>query len=593
MNMLLALLIGMIAMAIIIILTPDQIRRVLIGLVIAFMIGLSILVLQGYSVNETILWASDYQVLSGQTLFSFEESNLSSIAAFGFIFVGALALLFGLELADRYEQAMSLLAIASAIGVAYANNFFTFLFFWELLTVTTCVLIMLKRAADSINIGFNILILQLIGGFSITLGIVLHYSVTGSLDLAFPQAGLPFFVFGIGLKTAFLPLHFWVPWGYPKANFYSSVLLAALCTKVGVYGVARILGSAEWIAVMGACMSIVAVTFALLQHDLRKLLSYHIISQVGYMIAGVGIGTAIAVDGAMLHLVNHMIYKALLFMSAGMLIYSVNTDDIHDLRTHDHNDNDSPFIWKMIPVAFIGALVGALSISGFPPFNGYVSKYLLKHAAHDAGIVETLLLVASVGTAISFAKFVYFAFIKGKAKLVKKPTLTMQAAVILASFSCLLFGVAPQLIAKILPYGSSLHVYSFSGIRASLQLIFIGVIIFVVTARLLEKSLPEMHWFKELTKQGVLIGKLPTVIFNYIAAWMQSLTQFISLFITKGFRTSFKFLQSVDYKPGSSAVFRSVNIGNIDFSLFLVIFIFVAVIVFLFFLQFHSIILSI
>ena len=156
------------------------------------------------------------------------------------------------------------------------------------------------------------LVFSLVSGFLLTVGILLQYNAAGTFELMYPIAGLPFFILGIGIKTAFLLLHFWVPWGYPAASFPCSVLLAALCTKVGVYAVARVLPPSPFINIMGACMAIVAVTLALLQSDLRKLLSYHIISQVGYMVAGVGLGTSIGIDGGLLHLVNHMIYKALL-----------------------------------------------------------------------------------------------------------------------------------------------------------------------------------------------------------------------------------------------------------------------------------------
>ena len=173
----------------------------------------------------------------------------------------------------------------------------------------------------------------------------------------FPVAGLTFFILGIGIKTAFLPLHLWVPWGYPAASFPCSVLLAALCTKVGVYAVARLLPPGNLIYIMGACMAIYAVIAALLQNDLRHLLSYSNISKVGFMVCGVGIGVPLAIDGGFLFLIHHMFYKALLFMCAGALIYTVGTENFQKLQHREEapvgEKGPSP-LWKALPVALSG-----------------------------------------------------------------------------------------------------------------------------------------------------------------------------------------------------------------------------------------------
>ena len=340
--------------------------------------------------------------------------------------------------------------------------------------------------------AYRMLFFSLMSGFSLLVGIVLQYNATGTFELMYPEAGLFFFILGIGIKTAFLPLHFWVPWGYPAASFPCSALLAALCTKVGVYAVARVLPPSDFINTMGACMAIFAVIMALLQSDLRRLLSYHIISQVGYMVAAVGLGAAISVDGGLLHLVNHMIYKALLFMSAGALIFAVGTEDLHEL----HNPAEKPktaagkaALWKAMPIAFIGALVGALAISGTPLFNGYVSKYLIKSAMHGTNPAEWLLMVASVGTALSFSKFVYFGFIKGRGKVQRKLPFSMQAAIVALSASCIITGIWPQLLAPVLPHGTSLEVYSAEGIKTALLLVALGIVVFILSARALEKEI--------------------------------------------------------------------------------------------------------
>ncbi len=546
-----------------------KVRKIVMSLYILGLLSLAFLLLSGAELGSyTFFPTSAFQLESKLTLLSFSEHPYSIIAAFGFLFVGAIGLLFGLDVSKPSEQAISLAAIASAVGVSLADNFITFLFFWELLTLTTSTLIFLRGTPNAIRMAYRALFFSLVSGFLLTVGILLQYNAAGTFELMYPIAGLPFFILGIGIKTAFLLLHFWVPWGYPAASFPCSVLLAALCTKVGVYAVARVLPPSPFINIMGACMAIVAVTLALLQSDLRKLLSYHIISQVGYMVAGVGLGTSIGIDGGLLHLVNHMIYKALLFMSAGSLIFAVGTEDLHEL--HDPAEKAGTkgkvALWKTLPVAFIGALVGALAISGTPLFNGYVSKYLLKTAAHGTNPAEWMLLVASVGTALSFSKFVYFGFIKGRGKILRKLTGTMQAGILILSASCILTGIWPQILAPILPCGTSLDVYNASGVKVAGGLVLLGIFIFILIAGALEKEIK----FAFPLQLSINIKPRDT---GFVQGFTDSMN---GLYLS-----SVRILQEFDFRPGKSQVRRFFNFNNFNFGVLLLVFLLGLVLVFL------------
>lgn len=343
---------------------------------------------------------------------------------------------------------------------------------------------------------------------------------------------------------------------------------------------ARVLPASDFINTMGACMAIFAVIMALLQSDLRRLLSYHIISQVGYMVAAVGLGIAISVDGGLLHLVNHMIYKALLFMSAGALIFAVGTEDLHEL----HNPAEKPktaadkaALWKAMPIAFIGALVGALAISGTPLFNGYVSKYLIKSAMHGTNPAEWLLMVASVGTALSFSKFVYFGFIKGRGKVQKKLPFSMQAAIVALSASCIITGIWPQLLAPVLPHGTSLEVYSAEGIKTALLLVALGIVVFILLARTLEKEI-------KLT----LPLEVRLVVKDTFYSTGQRMLKALEAFRTAAYRSVFRFLQRMDYLPGKTGASQFINVANIDFDVVLLMFMLGVVLVFMFYLQFSA-----
>lgn len=576
MNILLMSVIGPVIVSPALLFLSQRWRRALMLIYIAGLLFLAFYLLSGVelgSYSSTI-----FQIENKLTLFSFSEHPYSKIAGFGFLFVGAIGLLYGLDVSKPSEQAASLGALASALGVTFADNFLTLLFFWETLTLTTAALVFLKKTPHAVRMAFRMLFFSLMSGFSLLVGIILQYNATGSFELMYPVAGLFFFILGIGIKTAFLPLHLWVPWGYPAANFPCSVLLAALCTKVGVYTVARVLPPSPFINIMGACMAIFAVTMALLQSDLRRLLSYHIISQVGYMVAGVGLGVSLSVDGGLLHLVNHMIYKALLFMSAGALIFTAGTEDLHELHghsePHDQEKKLSP-VWKALPIAFIGALVGALAISGTPLFNGYVSKYMLKHAMHGVHPAETLLMVASVGTALSFSKFVYFGFIKARAKIQRRLTLSMQAAIIILAASCIITGIWPQVLAPVLPHGSSLHVYSVDGVSTALKLVGLGIVAFILLARVLEKEI----------KLALPIG-VKVVVESTFSSTYSNLLKAMDAFRNVAYRSVFRFLQRLDYKPGKTGISQFINVANIDFDILLLMFMLGLVLVFMFYFQF-------
>ncbi len=549
-------------------------RRAIMLLYIAGLLFLAFSLLAGaWPGVETSFSALSLGAAAKLVLFSFSKHPYSIIASFGFLFVGAIGLLYGLDVSKPSEQSVALVAIASAIGVAFADSFLTFLFFWETLTLSTAALVFLRKTPHAVSMAYRLLFFSLMSGFSLLVGIVLQYNAVGTFELMYPQAGLFFFILGIGIKTAFLPLHFWVPWGYPAANFPCSVLLAALCTKVGVYAVARVLPPSPFINIMGACMAIFAVTMALLQSDLRKLLSYHIISQVGYMVAGVGLGVSLSVDGGLLHLVNHMIYKALLFMSVGALIYSVGTENLHELHVPAEKTSvgNKDALWRALPIAFIGALVGALAISGTPLFNGYVSKYLLKNAMHDVNPAGWLLNIASIGTALSFSKYIYFAFIKGRAKIQRKLNFSMQAAIIVLSASCIVTGVWPQLLAKVLPHGSSLQVYSVSGVKMALLLVLGGVACFALLAKLLEREI----------KFALPIG-LKLVVDKAVLKTYGSLLNAAGAVRDSAYRSVFFLMQRMDYKPGKSGVFQFINVTNIDFDVMLLMVMLGVALVFLF-----------
>ena len=302
-------------------------------------------------------------------------------------------------------------------------------------------------------------------------------------------------VLGIGVNVAFIPLHTWLPDAYPRANFVASVFLSVYTTKAAVYLLARAQPGTEYIAFMGAIMAVYGVTFAVFQNDMRRLLSYHIVSQVGYMVTGVGIlgwlGAAsligqLGFDGGMAHVFNHILYKALLFMAVGVIIWKTGENLLSRIGG----------LQKKMPVTALAFWVAAFSISGVPLFNGYVSKGMVLMAAEQTNVwLWVLLEIASFGTFISFLKLGYFAFLRPGNTEASDPPLLMQAAMLGAAVLCILIGIYPQILYGILPYPTAYLAYDPEHLVSAFLVLGAAALFFFVAGRKIlephEASLPD------------------------------------------------------------------------------------------------------
>ncbi len=425
--------------------------------------------------------------------FSFSAHSYSRILVFGLALSGALGLLFGLNRSGFKEQLLGFLTIISAFGLTFANDFRTLFLFWELVTISSSALILLHAKASKriLNSGMRFFFMHLLGGLLLLFGILLHYAETGSLALGMPQGGMIFFILALGIKTAFIPLHLWVAWGYPAASIYSAVILASISTKIGVYAIARILPPLDFIVYMGAVMAVAGAGLAMVQTKMRDLLSYSIISQVGYMVAGTATGSPLAVDGALLHAVNHMVYKALFFMCAATIIHVTGAEELSNTKKRNlHQDRLKKPVWKSYPVALAGAVIASLSALGIPPVSGYVSKTLLRDALYGYEFMAAALSIAGLGTVIAFCRFIYLGFLKNRAATIRSPSFFMNFAIVLASLTAIIMGIYPQLAAPLLPHGTSPAVYSVTGLINAVAIVIAGVLIYVFINKYLERAIP-------------------------------------------------------------------------------------------------------
>ncbi len=408
--------------------------------------------------------------------------NSVFLLAFALVSLAVLPYIYTLTRDFKYMSGAVAFVLVS-MGTVAAGDFFTLLVFWELMMLISCLLVIYGGGRKRMESGFRYLFIHVSAGASLLIGVIVQYVVSGSMELITPVSqAIPFFVIAAGIKSAMIPFYLWVVDAYSRTSFATTVLLGAFTTKVGVYFVARILGDVIPIAYMGGAMAVFGVIMALAQTNLRRLLSYHIISQVGYMLAGVAAGNVAGTDAGILHAANHIMYKSLLFMAAGAVWHQVGAEYIKKLGG----------LARRVPAAFVCGLVGALSISGVPPFNGFVSKSLLHTAVSDLPMLSTLLLIAGVGTVMSFSKFIWYTFLNFDQSAVPEvesrnnTPLALKIPMIYLSLICFLWGVFYQPITRILPGSAAVTIYQSSNIFKGLAMLVAGLALFVLLRRAIE-----------------------------------------------------------------------------------------------------------
>ncbi len=395
----------------------------------------------------------------------FHEYTL--IAAFFFTIVGATISLFITKYLNKAQIFSFCLALSSALGITMAKGYLSLFLFWEMLTLSTALIIFLDNHPDK-KVGKLFLITHLLGGLALLFGIMLHYNSTGSLALIPPVTGQIWFLLGIGLKVGFVPLHFWIPATYAAINPVATVALSIFTTKAGILVLAKLFAGLDILIVMGTIMIYYGILLSLRSQQLRGILSYQHISQLGFMVVSIGAGGALGVNGAFLHMTNHMVYKSLLFMATAILLIQTN--------------NDTPGTQKARPNLLLGlALVGTLAIVGMPPFNGFVSKAVIKYAVPNSTL-QVLLTIAAIGTTLSLARFLYYGFWAKESKvtpgrMIVTPSATL--SMLLLAGMTIVLGATPTFLDWLTPYSFE-SIYSLSSIWQALLPIGIGILLFLI-----------------------------------------------------------------------------------------------------------------
>ena len=406
---------------------------------------------------------------------------------FGYIFTlnATAAFVYAFYVKDSTQHMTALFYIGSALGVVFAGDLVALYFFWEIMAVASTFLILGRKTKKAQAAGMRYILVHIFGGLCLLAGMVIYITQTGSIAfnaMTDRNLGTYLILIGILINAAAPPMQAWLADAYPEATVTGGVILSAYTTKTAVYTLVRGFPGWEILIVVGCIMTIYGIIYALLENDARRILAYSIINQVGFMVCGVGIGTMMTINGTVAHAFCHIIYKSLLWMSAGSVLYMTGKSKCTDLGG----------LYKTMPLTLIFGTIGAMSISSFPGTSGFTSKSLIiDGAVHEHLVWVWLVLeVASAGVflhaGIKFPYFVFFA--KDKGLRPGETNKSMLIAMAFMSFLCIFLGVYPQPLYNILPYEVHYQAYSFTHVVAQLQLLMLSALVFFLFLKLLKRT---------------------------------------------------------------------------------------------------------
>ncbi len=440
-----------------------------------------------------------------------EGSRLGRLFATVFAIMAFAGGLFAIGHAHRGELAAAYVYAGAAIGVTFAGDLLTVFVFWEVMAVGSTLVIWSAGGDGARRAGMRYVMIHLLGGVVLMAGIIGHVGETGSLAFqAMATDGWPRWLIlaGFLLNAGAPPLSAWIPDAYPETSPSGMVFLSAFTTKTAVFVLLRGFPGAEILIYFGLYMMFYGITYALLENDMRRILAYSIVNQVGFMVTGIGIGTELALNGAAAHAFTHIIYKALLLMSAGAVLAMTGRRKCSDLGG----------LFQSMPLTAACGIVGALAISSFPLTSGFISKSMISEAAavEQFGLVWFLLTAASAGVFLHAGiKFPWFVFFQKDSGLrPPDPPWTMRASMLLFAFLCIALGVYPAPLYAILPYPVDYVPYTPAHIVTMLQLLLFAGLAFFVLLPWMQRTLTislDWDWFYRVLGKGAALAAGRTI----------------------------------------------------------------------------------
>ncbi len=465
-----------------------------------------------------------------------EGGALSRLFATIFTIMAFTGTLFGLRQPSRGELPAALVYAGGAIGVSMAGDLITVFVFWEIMAVASTFVIWAARSRSAYRASMRYVLMHLFGGMLFMAGLVGYVAETGSVAFVAMQAdslATWLLLAGFLVNAGAPPFSSWLPDAYPEASFSGMVFLSAFTTKTAVYVLLRGFPGTEILIPIGLYMVFYGIIYALLENDMRRILSYSIINQVGFMITGIGIGSEMALNGAAAHAFTHIIYKALLLMSAGSVLL---------MTGGKRKCTDLGGLFKTMPYTAAMGIIGALAISSFPLTSGFISKSMISQGAADdhLAVVWFLLAAASAGVflhaGIKFPWFVFFQ--KDSGMRPAEPPLNMKLAMGLFGFLCIGLGVWPEPLYAILPYAVDYRPYTAGHVIEMLQLLLFSGLAFFLLLGLMKRTLTltlDVDWFYRRVFMSVALDAVRKAQTAYSEAWSGT-TERIERFLAGVFR---------------------------------------------------------
>ena len=477
---------------------PHIIRQIyMIGLILISSYALTL----GFGIHSSI------DILGFQFIL-FQADNLTLPFAIIFHIAAALNVIYGAHEKDWRQHTSIISYGGAAIAALHAGDLFTLFIWWEATAITSVFLILAGNTSRSYKSAIRYIVIQVTSGMLLLSGAVILLSTDGSalftkLDVNSLPGLLIFIAFGI--KAAFPFLNGWLQDSYPEATVIGTVALSAFTTKLAIFAFARSFPGTEQLIYIGAVMTVFPVFFAVIENDLRRVLAFSLNNQLGFMIVAIGIGSDLAINGAVAHAFAHIIYKALLFMSMGAVLYRTGTAKASELGG----------LFKSMPLTATFCIVGAMSISAFPLFSGFVAKSFVMSALGAEGlfIVYLMLLFASAGvlehSGIKIPFFAFFAHDAGHK--VKEAPINMLIAMGICAIICIAIGIFPDQFYQLLPYQIDYHAYDLSHVVGQLQLLMFAILAFVVLWKLklyppeIDSTVLNTDWLYRKMLPGALV----------------------------------------------------------------------------------------
>lgn len=418
--------------------------------------------------------------LAGLDLIVVRAHGLTAPFALVFHIAAALNVIYGMHEKGRITPTAGLAYAGAAIAALFAGDFITLFIYWELTAFTSVILILSGRSPRALAAAMRYLLLQVGSGVILLAGAVLLWRqadtlVIGPLDAMSPAGML--ILIALGIKAAFPLVSDWLQDAYPEASPVGTVMLSAFTTKLAIYMLAVCFAGFAPLIYIGAIMAVLTTFYALIENDLRRALAYSLNGQLGLMVIAIGIGSSLALSGAVMHAFASTIYQGLLFMGMGAVLHRTGTAKAGQLGG----------LAKHMPLTALFMAVGAASIASLPLFSGFATKSLTLGAAAKAGheAIWFILLFASVGALLhSGLRLIYHAFLAPNETMeATEAPRNMLLAMGMAASLCIGIGLYPAPLYALLPFEVKYKLWDIGHVLGELQLLVFAALAFIWLVR--------------------------------------------------------------------------------------------------------------